>query len=191
MTKIGVGVGEDFPIEDRPPSGGGEGQPGASSGEAAQGEHQSALGPGPHEYDASGDHRFAGCGPGGWDREEWRAHRADWRRNRRQWKAEHREWRRRFKAEMRARIWGGEFPRVFPFPFLYLLLPMLIGLTVFAILVTGVVTLVASAPFVILGLALLFILYAAHRRHYRHGYRYYDATPTDAPPSSTPPAEGH
>ena len=190
MTKIGVGVGEDFPIEDRPPSGGGEDLPGASSGEAGQGA-QDPSGPGPHEYDASRDHRFAGCGPGGWDREAWRAHRADWRRNRGQWKAEHREWRRRFKAEMRARVRNGEIPFPF-FPFVFPLIPILIGFSVLALLITGLVTIVASAPFVVLGLALLFVLYAAHKRHYHHhDYRYYDATPTDAPQSSPPPAEGH
>ena len=176
MARIGVGVGEDFPIEDKP---------GAASGGQSE---RPGEGPGPHEYDAASDHRYAGCGPG-WDREDWRAHRAEWRRHRREWKAEHREWRRRFKAELRDRIRSGEFPRYFPF--FFPLIPILIGLTVLAILVTGVVTIVASAPFVVVGLALLFVLYAAHRRHYHHDYRYYDATPTDVPPNHTPPAEGH
>ena len=183
MTKIGVGVGEDFPIEDKP-----DGQGGQTGGPDQD--------PGPHEYGAGSDHHFHGCGHG-WDRTEWRAHRAEWRRNRHKWKAEHREWRRRFKAEMRERIRNGDMPRVFfPFPFLYMLVPMLIGLTVFAILVTGVVTIVASAPFVVIGLVLLFILYAAHRRHNHHHFYYggscYDATPTDGSSNNTPPpAEGH
>jgi len=180
MTKIGVGVGEDFPIEDKP---------GATSGEAGLGPGPGPSGSGPHEYDAASDHRFAGCGHG-WNREDWRASRAEWRSHRRQWRAEHREWRRRFKAEMRARVRNGEIPFPF-FPFVFPLIPILIGFSVLALLITGLVTIVASAPFVVLGLALLFVLYAAHRRHYHHGYRYYDATPTDAPPSSTPPAEGH
>ena len=182
MTKIGVGVGEDFPIEDRPPSGGGEDKP---EGEGGSGPDK---GPGPHEYDAAHDHRYGGCGwdYGRWDREEWRRNRAEWRRHRHEWKARHREWRRRFRAEMRERGYRG-----FPF-FFFPLIPMLIGLTVFAILVTGLVTIVAAAPFFILGLALLFVLYAAHRRHYHHyDYRYYEATPTDGPSNGTPPAEGH
>lgn len=176
MTKIGVGVGEDFPIDDRPEGQGGQGSEGA----------------GPHEYDASRDYRYSGCGYGGWDREAWRAHRAEWRRHRHEWKAEHREWRHRFKAEMRERMKNGELFRFPFFPFVFPLIPMLMGFAVLALLITGLVTIVASAPFVVLGLALLFILYAAHRRRYhRDGYRYYDATPTDTPPNNTPPVEGH
>jgi hypothetical protein len=197
MTKIGVGVGEDFPIEDRPggsqsgAEGGGQSNPAGGAGPdepGGPGEGQESSNPGPHEYDAARDRRYGGCGwgYGDWDREEWRRNRAEWRRHRHEWKARHREWRRRFRAEMRARGYRG-----FPF-FFFPLIPMLIGLTVFAILVTGVVTIVAAAPVFILGLALLFVLYAAHRRRDRYyDCRYYEATPTDRPSNGTPPAEGH
>jgi hypothetical protein len=142
MTKIGVGVGEDFPIDDKPQSA----QSGASE----------------DRYDPRFD--FGGCGSarGGesdgnsqdW-REQRRAHRKQRRRQRRQWRREHREWRRRFRDEMRARGYRG----IGFFPFV----PLALGLFILIALVTGIVTIVASAPILVFGLVLLGVLYAAHK----------------------------
>jgi hypothetical protein len=150
MTKIGVGVGEDFPMEDRPSGqGGGEGPPG-------------------------------GCGwSQDWDSAEWRARREEWRQQRREWRARHREWRGNFRAEMRARGYGGWY--FFP------LVPIIVIAFLLTLLVTGLITVIASAPVVVFGLILAGVLYAVHRHHplHRYAHDYYsprladaDATPT-------------
>ena len=76
MAKIGVGVGEDFPIEDKP-------------------EHEAGAGPernsGNHRRDSGHDCGW-GCGPD--DYEAWRAWRNEWRSRRREWRRREREARR-------------------------------------------------------------------------------------------------
>lgn len=174
MTKIGVGIGEDFPIEDKPGA-----SPGAGTG---QGEEA----PGPHEYDPDGDSRYTGWGYCcDWDREDWYRRRAEWRRARHEWRRQRHEWRRRFRAEMRARGYRG---RGFPFfPFV----PLLVVLIVFSLLITGLMTVLFSAPFAVLGLLFVAVLYGVHRSH-RHGYGDYGATPAsgpaEGPANGTPPA---
>ena len=154
MARIGVGVGEDFPIEDRPPSGG-------------------DAGPGPHEYNPYEDrHAYCGWGGDGGGYEDWRARRAEWRQQRR-------ERRRRFRDEMRARGYGRYRGPFFP------LFPLLIAAFVITLLIAGLVTVVAAAPFVALGLVLLIVLHIAHRRHYRSTWDY---PPPPSGPSHPPSA---
>ncbi len=169
MAKIGVGVGEEFPIDEKT---------GASSG--SQGAN---AGPGPHSYDAGADRGYGcGAGSGGWDRDEWRARRREWRARRREWRSQHRAWRRRFRAEMAAR----GYPR-FPFVF-FPLVPIAIAAFVLTLLITGFITIIASAPFVVIALIVLGVLYLAHRgRDHHHHWDTYDATPSSGP-SASPPA---
>lgn len=163
MTKIGVGVGEDFPIEDKPEGAGSQGAAGEQG------------------YDPAYDH--GGCGWHGRDRHEWREQRRAWRRQRHEWRRQHREWRRRFRHEMRARGYSGFgfFPWV----------PLAIAAFVLASLITGVITIIASAPVVVLGLLLLAVLYAAHRFHHPFGsdVRVYVSDPRDGQQGTQSPRE--
>ena len=83
MTKIGVGVGEDFPIDDK------------SENKSGDGPHRGAGG---YRRD-EGSGRGWGCGPD--DYEDWRERRAEWR-------AQRRAWRRRYREEMRMRHGPGD-----------------------------------------------------------------------------------
>ncbi len=74
MGKIGVGIGDDFPIDDSK-------QEGASSG------------PSPDYNDPEYQKR----------REEWRRARETWREQRRQWREQWKQHRRAWREEMRAR----------------------------------------------------------------------------------------
>lgn len=142
MAKIGVGVGEEFPINDRPENGGAE------------------SGPGP---DARQEHC---CG---WDSDEdyedWRAWREERRARRHEWRARRREWRRRYREEMRARYAPGD-PLYY-----YWGLPRILRIIVWIAVVVLVLRIVAHAPLIILAAALLGVFYLAHRHHEEAHYR--------------------
>lgn len=88
MGKLGVGIGDEFPIDDGKPQG------------------QGSFG-GPEDFYAHNPDYEA-------RRAEWRRQREAWREQRRQWReqwrAEWREKKRAFKEEMRARYENGEYP---------------------------------------------------------------------------------
>ena len=156
MTKIGVGVGDEFPIEDKP-----EGAAGAGEGPDR----------GPRtERGGEAD----GCGYGPDNYEDWREWREEWRARRAEWRARRREWRRRYHEEMRTR--HGEHD---PYSY-YWGLPRILRIVIVIALIVLTFRLVAAAPFVILGLALLAALYVAHRHHEESHYRH------DAPPPPPP-----
>jgi hypothetical protein len=159
MSKLGVGVGDDFPIDDGNPAGGN-----ASSGPGTN--HS--------EYEAS--------------RAEWRRQREAWREERRrvkdEWRAEWREKKRAWKEEMRAkygkdfdfdgyghggygRYWRGhQLLRLF---------------VVLGLIMTGLMLL--NHLVVLFGLVVLAGLFLA----YRGGYDHFDLTMPTQPPA--PPAD--
>ncbi len=159
MTKIGVGVGEEFPIEDKPerPAGGGP------------------------EQGSANHRRDAGCGWGhGSDSyEDWRDRRDDWRARRSEWRARRREWRRRYRDEMRMHYGPGD-----PYYF-YWGLPRILRIVIVIAAIMLVFRLIADAPFIILGMGLLAVLYIAHRHREEEAQYRHDAPP---PP---PPSGGH
>jgi len=185
MTKIGVGVGEDFPIKDQ----NGEDQNAAGAGATA------GEGPGPAGLASEGEYD-SGYGPCGWGRgsdesyEDWRARRDAWRRQRHEWRQQHREWRHRFKAdmrafrhEMRARYRGSyRSHRRFPAA------PLVVAAVVLSLLLTGFFTVIFHAPMLVLGMVLLAVLYGAHR-HYGP-FRDHDYAPPPSGPNGAPPAQG-
>jgi hypothetical protein len=179
MAKIGVGVGEDFPVNDKPE------KPQSNANEQGERGEQG-------RYDPRFD--FGGCGwarDGEWDgasgdwREQRRARRKEWRRHRKEWRQEHREWRRRFRDEMRARGYSGF--GFFPF------VPLALGIFILIALITGIVTIVASAPILVFGLLLLGVLYGAHKFRNFSGsdFRIYVADPRGGQHGpQSPPEEG-
>lgn len=153
MTKIGVGVGEEFPIEDKP---GQESGAGRTSGENRR---DDGYGCGPDSYEDWCD----------W-REERRARRAEWR-------ARRREWRRRCAEERRMRYGPGD-----PY-YYYWGLPRILRIVLVVAAIMLIFRVLAEAPFIILGLGLLAVLYAVHRHHEDVRYR------EDMPPP--PPMGGN
>ncbi|MBU6443504.1 MAG: hypothetical protein KGR48_06305 [Alphaproteobacteria bacterium] len=174
MTKIGVGVGEDFPIEDRNAAAAGA-EAGAAPGDEAGAARQG-------DYDP-------GYGPCGWSRqagesyEDWRARRDDWRRQRHEWRAQRREWRRRYREEQQRRYGPGD-----PF-YYYWGLPRVLRIILIVAVAMLIFRLVADAPLIILGAAVLAVLYAAHRHYGPFHDR--DFTPPSSGTSGTPPAQGN
>lgn len=161
MSKFGVGVGDDFPVDD------GRGNAaGADQGQRA---------------DNPGDDRA--------EYEEWkrrrdaqRAQRDEWRRQRDGWKARKRAFKERVRAAARESF-GQEWDDYrrgqnrfdghrhrFPFffwPVFGLLIPILI-VAIFISLISAVF----KSPFLFLGLVLLAFLFFSHRHHhYRDRYR--------------------
>jgi hypothetical protein len=184
MSKYGVGVGDDFPIDDKD-----NGQP---QDERAEFE----------EWKRRRDAYRA-------QRDEWRRQREEWRERKHAFKERVRQAARetfgegygdRYQDDWRS---GGRRHRGgFPFlvwPAVGLLIPILIVATFIAIIAA-----VFKSPFVFLGLIVLGFLFFAHRHHHRyHGdFRGYDfdlkpsrgpgpnnnggaiVTPPPAPPSA-------
>ena len=175
MTRIGVGVGEEFPMEDRPPPGTGP----------------EASGPDGSYSDWS------------WYAREWyafiatrRASKARWRAARAQFRAERRARQAQYWAE-RARGFGyGPGPGAAP-PYdlppsgpqdfgggrmayggVGMLRPYLIFAIALALLLTGLFRLLMALPVLFLGLIIAAVLWFAH--HHRGQPRFY---PPASPPS--------
>lgn len=158
MSKIGVGVGEDFPVDDAP---------GPKSGQNHTNRH--------HEN----THREDGHGCGfdygeyRWRRHEWRQQRREWKRK---WRAYMRE-RRDYEREYGAGPGGHHFIGLrFGLPFV--LIP-LIGIAILVAFITALF----RFPFILLALLLGGYLYATHRRHhhfYPAGGYHRDVAPDDA-----------
>jgi hypothetical protein len=174
MSKIGVGVGEDFPVDD--------GKGGGSDPRPEKTEQE--------EFEE-------------WRRRraQWRAQKAEWQRQREEWKARRRAFKAKVKAAARESF-GEEWENYrddysyrrrhhwFPYLGLGLLFPILAILVVIAL-----ISAVFKSPFLFLGLLILAVLLISHRRHHHFGrYRDYDFDLRPAsgpivtpPPSQTPP----
>lgn len=174
MSKFGVGVGDDFPVDD------GRGQQGPQDDRAEFEEWK-------RRRDAWRAQRDA------WkaQREEWRAHRDEWRDRRRAWREQMRAARDKMRAEMGAdgpRAGGRGYDPYFPFHpgfrlWRLLWIAVAIELVVFALSHIGVI-LVGM-----LALAALFFAY----HHFGHdpldlGSRDYSRPMTPPPPAASPPA---
>jgi hypothetical protein len=160
MSKLGVGVGDEFPIDDGNPAGG-----------------NAASGPGTNDPDTNAR------------RAEWLRQREAWREERRrlrdQWRAEWREKKRAFKEEMRAKygedfdLYGyghGGYGRYWRGHHL-LRLFFILGLIMIVITLLNHVV-------VLFGLVVLAGLYLA----YRGGFDHFDITmPPHAPPPADAP----
>ncbi|HEY8950411.1 MAG TPA: hypothetical protein VIM56_16115 [Rhizomicrobium sp.] len=161
MSKFGVGVGDDFPVDD-----GRGNEPGRDQ---AQPQDDRA------EFEEWKRRRDAHRA----QREEWRRQREEWRERKRAFKERVRQAARetfgegyddRYRDEWRS---GGRRHRGgFPFlvwPAVGLLIPVLIVATFIAIIAA-----VFKSPFVFLGLVILAVVFFAHRHHHHDHRGYYD-----------------
>lgn len=172
MTKIGVGVGDDFPVDD------GGGNPGAS-GQGPKSEQE--------EFED-------------WKRrrDEWRAQRERWRAQHDEWRARKRAFKERVRQAARESF-GQDWDEYrdarrrhyrrhgFPFFFwpFWALIPIL-GIALFVSLIAAIF----KSPFLFLGLAALafvFMAYRHNRWHGRHGFCDYDF---DMKPAAGPSPSG-
>src|SRR6185312_999209 len=156
MSKFGVGVGDDFPIDDN------------NGREQAQPQDDRA------EYEEWKRRRDA-----------HRAQREEWRRQREEWRERKRAFKERVRAAARESFGPryGEYEdgyyhhsgwrsghRRGGFPFLvWPALGLLIPILIIALLVS-VIAAVFKSPFVFLGLAVLAFLFIAHRHHHHHDH---------------------
>ena len=203
MSKLGVGVGEDFPLDDG--NGGSQGQ-NQGSGQGGQGPQT------PPDERAEYEE---------WKRrrEQWRAQREEWRRRRDEWHAR----KRAFKERMRKAAyesfgpdWDGRTyrrPHFWPLGAFGLTLGALVLAVPILLLVLffSLISAAFKAPFVVLGvIALAFVLIGwRHRYRSRHyfghgphsGYGPYDydldlkpsrrgppQSPQQPPPGNPPPS---
>jgi len=180
MSKFGVGVGDDFPIDDN------------NGREQAQPQDDRA------EYEEWKRRRDA-----------HRAQREEWRRQREEWRERKRAFKERVRAAARESFGPryGEYEdgyyhhsgwrsghRRGGFPFLvWPALGLLIPILIIALLVS-VIAAVFKSPFVFLGLAVLAFLFIAHRHHHHHdhfrgphGDYDFDLRPAGGPRPPQPP----
>jgi len=189
MSKFGVGVGDDFPVDDGRGNLGAAGQ-GADANQSTNPDADRA------EFEEWKRRRDA-----------YRAFKEERRRQRDEWRARKHAFKEKIRAAARENF-GGDYRdeddyrrgyygyrmrgRHFPFfliPFFGLLIPIIIV----AVLIS-IVAAIFKSPFVFLGLAILAFLYFAHRHHeWERRHRDYDldlkpSRGPQAPPS--PPAQG-
>lgn len=169
MGKLGVGVGDDFPID--------EGKQPETQTPEARAEYE-------RQREAWRQERED------WKkrREEWRKRREEWREKRRQWREEYRRGRDQFRAEIHARygdryddyIYGGRH-RHWRWPSTTLIV-VLVGAIALALLTVNVVF---NHIYLLFGLLVLAGLYFA----YRGGFDHLDLNDWREPPRSPPPAQ--
>ena len=168
MSKIGVGVGEDFPVDD-----GHGAAPGGPQGPRSEQE----------EFED-------------WKRrrDQWRAQREQWRAQRDEWRARKRAFKQKIREaaqESFGQEWDGyrydRYRRSRGFGPIWAVIPIL-GIVLFVSLIAAIF----KAPFVFLGLIAICAVVCAHHNRYRFHHHYdYDmprgpiVTP---PPKSEPPA---
>ena len=174
MSKIGVGVGEDFPVDD--------GQGGTGNGSDPKTEKSEQ-----EEFEE-------------WRRRraQWRAQREEWRRQKEEWRARKRAFKAKVKAAAResfGETMGGDWDAYrygrrhrhgFGLWPLGALIPILAILVIVAL-----VSAVFKSPFVFLGIVVLAVILISHRRHRDYGhYRDYDfdLRPASGPIVTPPPS---
>ena len=179
MTKIGVGVGEDFPADDSKPA--------EAPGETA-----------------SGDRRYDGRDYARYDAEyaarreayrKWREQRREWKR---QWRDEWRARKRAFREQVHQSIYenAGYDPRRdyrhygHPAFWNYGILWVVLGI----IATIAVISFLFSHIFIVVGVIAVLALFAA----YHHGYDPFDlepaadySRPATPPPAPQPPSAPH
>jgi hypothetical protein len=172
MTKIGVGIGEDFPVDDGQPREHGPRREGYQGGDDGR------------DYDAEYAARHEA-------HRQWREQRREWKRQwRDEWRARRRDFRDQFKDSYydgyRRPYWG------FGHPFYWG--PRSAVRVIAIVAVVAIVALAFSHVYLILGaLVLLALFWAAHHRGYdpfdlpQHRYDRPEQSPPPAGPK--PPAE--
>jgi hypothetical protein len=152
MSKFGVGVGDDFPVDDGNGQGADGNQPRDDRADYEEWKRRKEA------------HRT--------QREQWRAQREEWRQRKRAFKEKIRaaalesfgdDW-----EDYRGGFGGRDFGfrrRGFPFPLLALI-PIL-GL----VLIVALIAAIIKSPFVFLALVLVAFFFFAHRHHH-HGHRF-------------------
>jgi hypothetical protein len=185
MSKIGVGIGEDFPVDD--------GQPRASRGDGRE--------DGPRREGYQGDYRPRDDGRD--DDAEYaarrEAHRA-WREQRREWKRQWRdEWRARrrdFRDRFKDSYYDGASRPYWGFGHPFYWGPRSTGRVIAIVAVVAIVALAFSHIYLILGgLVLLALFWAAHHRGYdpfdlpQHRYDRPEPPPAQAKPPAEPPRD--
>ncbi len=183
MSKIGVGVGDDFPVDDSKGRNTGEQSPGDDRAEFEEWKRRRDA------YRAEREARRA-------QRDAWRSQRDEWRRRRDEWRAQWRAQRNMWRDEVRDYPRGGYdrgypgYARHFPFFFGY-------GIwRLFAIVLTiaAVIFMISHIGYVLVGLVALAVLFCAYHRfgHDPLDFSYagrgdYPDAPPAPPAQQTPP----
>jgi hypothetical protein len=170
MSKIGVGVGDDFPVDD------GQGRSNAG-GAPPPGDDRA-------EFEEWKRRRNA------WraQRDAWQAQRDDWRKQRDEWRSRRRAFRDQFKSEMRGGFrddrYGNGYHAFLPGHRVWRILTLVAGIALIVFMFSHIYVLIG-----ILALGALFFAY------HRHGHDPFDLGPYDysqpdpqpAPPTSSAP----
>jgi len=180
MSKIGVGVGDEFPVDDG-------NNPKNTNTSANRGDDDRA------EFEEWKRRRDA------WraQKEQWRAQREEWHRRRHEWKEQWRDQKRAFRDDMRARFGddyyndgGRRYGRGrFHFAGFYGL-PRILGII---LVVAIVIFAISHIGYILAGLAAIALLWAAYH-HFGHdpldlgpfGPRDYGRPINNPPPAPTP-----
>ena len=150
MSKFGIGVGDEFPVDDGhgQGAGGDQGQPRDDRAEFEEWKRRKDA------------HRA--------QREQWRAQREEWRNRKRAFKERVRAAAREsFGDDWDDRRYGRGYGRRGGFRFPLVALIPILGL----VLVIALIAAIIKSPFVFLGLALLGFFFFAHRHHH-HDHRF-------------------
>lgn len=187
MSKIGVGVGDEFPVDDgNNPNTGNTGAPPDDRAEF-------------EEWKRRRDAWRA-------QREQWRAQRDEWHRRKHEWKAQWHEQKRAFRDEMRAKFgddydnYGGRRYGRGRFHFAgFYGLPRILGII---LVIAIVIFAISHIGYILAGLAAIALLFAAYH-HFGHdpldlgpyGPRDYSRPINNPPPAPTQavakPADGN
>ncbi|HJW40147.1 MAG TPA: hypothetical protein VJ476_02845 [Rhizomicrobium sp.] len=168
MSKIGVGVGDEFPVDDSAPK-----PPPTNPDPAAQEQADRA------EFEEWKRRRDAYRA----QREAWRASGEEWRRRRHDWKDQWRAQRRAWRDELqdgryggrRGGTWSGDYPFRYG-PWRIVAIVAVLALIVFVFSHIGLF---------IVGAAALAVLFAAY---HHHGHDPFDFGPSDIGRNAPPPS---
>ncbi|MGN6516689.1 MAG: hypothetical protein ACTHLR_12725 [Rhizomicrobium sp.] len=192
MGKFGVGVGDDFPVDDGGRGNGNNANQEPPRDERAEFEEGKRR---PDEYSAR--------------REEWRRQREEWRNDREEWRARRRAFKEKIRQAARESFgarsdyddrydYGGHNNGRFPF-FLWPAIGLMIPILILA-LVISLIAAIFKSPFAFLALLALGVAFFMwrhgqyHHRHYGyHGHHRdydFDLKPTYGGRQNPPPPKG-
>jgi len=183
MSKIGVGVGDEFPVDDGNNNPNNANSTGANAGPRTPEDDRAEFEDWKRRRDA-------------WrtQKEQWRAQRDEWHRRRHEWKAQWRENKRAFRDEMKSQFgdddsYGGRRYGRGRFPFMAYGLPRILGIV---LVVAVLIFAISHIGYILAGLAAIALLWVAYH-HYGHdpldlpyGRRDYGRPINNPPPAPTP-----
>jgi hypothetical protein len=180
MSKIGVGIGEDFPVDDgQPPREDGPHREGREGREGFQGGYR------PRDDDAEYAARREA-------HRAWHEQRREWKR---QWRDEWRARRRDFKSQFKGSYYDGHSRPYMGFGHPFHWGPHMLWRVIAAVAVIAAIVFAFSHIYLILGALVLLALFAAawHRGFdpfdLPHHHRYDRPEPSPPPARPQPPAE--